>query len=253
MTTPIRLPKGFSLETFDRVGSTNDELRRLAEAGAAARLVVMAREQIRGRGRYGRAWASPPGNLYASVLLRPDRPMAEAAQLSLVASLALAEALEALAPVGSELKVKWPNDVLLRGGKTAGLLLEGAPPSDGQAAWVIIGSGVNIVSCPRDTPYPATCLRDAGFANLEPLSVLEAYLRALDEWLARWEGAGFGPIRDTWRARSLGLGGEIRLRLKDGDLFGRFVDLSDTGALLLEQRGGKRREIAAGDVFYLDG
>jgi BirA family transcriptional regulator, biotin operon repressor / biotin---[acetyl-CoA-carboxylase] ligase len=247
------LPEGFVLCALDSVASTNDEAKRRAEEGAPGGLVVTAKEQVRGRGRYGRSWASPPGNLYASVLLRPDCPMARAAQLSLVAGLALADALEGIGPPGLDVKLKWPNDVLIGGAKVAGLLLEGAARPDGSAAWVIVGSGVNVASCPEGTPYPATCLAGEGFGELAPLAVLRPYLFALADGRKRWQRSGFEPVRKAWLERCMGLGGEIRLRLEGEEISGRFVDLSETGALLLEQAGGRLRTIAAGDVFYLDG
>lgn len=250
MSAPIRLPDAFVLHAFDRLPSTNDEAKRLAEAESPAGQVVWALEQTRGRGRYGRSWQSPRGNLYASVLLRPDCPMADVAQLSLLASLALFDALCQLGPPRPELALKWPNDVLLAGAKTAGILLEGAARSDGAAAWVVIGSGVNIVSFPGDTPYPATALAEHGFGALAPAALLEAYLAALKAWLCRRQGEGFAPLREAWRARSFNLGGPIRLRLENGELQGRFVDLTPGGGLLLEQADGSQREIAAGDVFY---
>jgi BirA family biotin operon repressor/biotin-[acetyl-CoA-carboxylase] ligase len=252
VTVDCRLPPGFVLQSHDRITSTNDEAQRLAEAGAPAGLVVCAAEQTRGRGRHGRTWASPPGNLYASVLLRPDCALAVAGQLSLVASVALAEALVRIGPPEVEPTLKWPNDVLIDGAKTAGLLLEGANRADGRADWVIIGSGVNIVSCPDDTPYPATCLERHGFTTLRPLDVLGAYLVELDRWLGRWRRAGFGAVRSAWLARGHGLGSEVRLRLEGNEVGGRFLDLTHTGSLLLEQAGGRRREIAAGEVFYQD-
>lgn len=249
MSAP-RLPDGYVLHAFDRVGSTNDEAKRLAEAGAASGQVVVAREQTRGRGRYGRTWASPPGNLYASVLLRPHCVLAETAQLSLVAGLALAEALERLGPPGLELALKWPNDVLIRGAKTAGILLESGPSAGDGGLWVVIGSGVNIASHPEGVPYPATALARENFAaDLEPLAVLESYLAALDAWLARWRSGGFADVCSAWRARSWRLGEEIRLRLAREELRGRFVDLTSTGALLLEGIDGVRRELGAGDVL----
>ena len=117
---------------------------------------------------------------------------------------------------------------------------------------MVIGTGVNIVSCPEDTPYPATCLARAGFPALSPQAVLEAYLGTLDRWLGRWRRTGFGAVRQAWLARAFRLGGEIRLGLERGELRGRFLDLTDTGSLLLEQAGGRRREIAAGEVLDLD-
>jgi BirA family transcriptional regulator, biotin operon repressor / biotin---[acetyl-CoA-carboxylase] ligase len=247
------LPEGFVLCALESVASTNDEAKRRAEEGAQGGLVITAREQVRGRGRYGRSWASPPGNLYASVLLRPDCPMGRSAQLSLVAGLALADALKRLGPSGLQVRLKWPNDVLIGGAKVAGLLLEGAARPDGSAGWVIVGSGVNVASCPKGTPYPATCLAQERFAELAPFAVLRPYLFALADGLERWQSSGFEPVRKAWLERCMGLGGEIRLRLEREEISGRFVDLSETGALLLEQAGGRRRTIAAGDVFYLDG
>ena len=253
MTAACRLPDGFVLHAHDRLASTNDEALRLAEAGAPAGVVVSAGEQTRGRGRHGRTWASPPGNLYASVLLRPDCQMTVAAQLSLVAGLALGEALVGLGPPDLNLQLKWPNDILIGGAKAAGILIEGASDAAGRAAWVIVGSGVNVISCPQGTLYPATCLAREGFATtLTPLAVLQAYLAELDCWLGRWREAGFGAVRRAWLARGFGLGGEIHLRLDRVEFKGRFLDLTDTGSLLLEQAGGRRREIAAGEVFYLD-
>ncbi len=246
------LPDGFVLHELDRVDSTNDEVRRLAEAGAAPGLVVIAREQTRGRGRHGRAWSSPPGNLYASVLVPVDGPLAASAQLSFVAGLALADALGRHAPCGVLARLKWPNDVLIGRAKVAGILLESAGRTNGQPACVIVGAGVNIVSCPGDTPYPATSLAAQGFAAVTPRVLLASYLDALARWLEQWREAGFAAVRTAWCARGIGLGEEIRLRLDREELLGRFVDVTASGALLLDLGAGGRREIAAGDVFYPD-
>jgi BirA family transcriptional regulator, biotin operon repressor / biotin---[acetyl-CoA-carboxylase] ligase len=247
------LPDGFVLRQLDKVDSTNDEARRMAEAGAQPGLVVLAAQQTSGRGRHGRAWASPAGNLYASVLLRVEGPLAASAQLSFVAGLALADALERHAPIGVAVRLKWPNDVLIGRAKVAGILLESAGKAKGAgSAWVIVGTGVNIVSSPRETPYPATSLAEQGFAAIAPRALLGAYLRALDHWLRQWREAGFANVRAAWCARGCGLGERIRLRLEREELLGRFVDITPGGALLLDLDGGGRREIAAGDVFYPD-
>jgi BirA family biotin operon repressor/biotin-[acetyl-CoA-carboxylase] ligase len=247
------LPDGFVLRALDRVDSTNDEARRMAEAGAQPGLVVLAGQQTSGRGRHGRAWASPLGNLYASVLLGVEGPIAASAQLSFVAGLALADAIEGYAPGGVALRLKWPNDVLIGGAKVAGILLESVGRANGAgAAGVIVGTGVNIVSSPRETPYPATSLVEQGFAPVTPLALLGSYLRALDGWLRQWREAGFAGVRAAWCARGFGLGERIRLRLDREELLGRFVDVTPGGTLLLDLEGGGRREIAAGDVFYPD-
>jgi BirA family biotin operon repressor/biotin-[acetyl-CoA-carboxylase] ligase len=251
--TEVLLPDGFVLCELERVGSTNDEARRMAEAGAAPGLVVLAGQQTSGRGRHGRAWASPAGNLYASVLLRVDGPLAASGQLSFVAGLALADALSRHAPAGIEPRLKWPNDVLIGRAKVAGILLESVGKANGaDAASIIVGTGVNIVSSPPDTPYPATSLTEEGFAAITPRALLGAYLGALDGWLRQWREAGFAGVRAAWCARGVGLGERIRLRLEREELLGRFVDVTTGGALLLDLEGGGRREIAAGDVFYRD-
>jgi BirA family biotin operon repressor/biotin-[acetyl-CoA-carboxylase] ligase len=247
------LPPGYALYAFDRVESTNDEARRLAEQGAKAGVVVVARQQIKGRGRHGRIWQSPPGNLYASLLLRPDCTIAASAQLSLVASLALAEALVALAPPEVDVRLKWPNDVLVRGAKVAGLLLESAAGANERPAWVIVGSGVNIESAPSGTPYPATALRLEGFPPLEPLDLLARYLGALDRWLARWREGGFPAVRPAWLALGSGVGERIRLRLPGEELAGRFLDVTEQGALLLGEEGGRRRQITVGELLLAAG
>jgi BirA family biotin operon repressor/biotin-[acetyl-CoA-carboxylase] ligase len=247
------LPPGYVLRAFDRVESTNDEAKRLAEQGAAAGVVVVARQQLKGRGRHGRFWESPPGNLYASLLLRPDCTIATSAQLSLVASLALAEALVALAPADADVRVKWPNDVLVRGAKVAGLLLESAAGAAERVAWVVVGSGVNIESAPAGTPYPATALRYEGFPAIAPVDLLARYLGALDGWLARWQDGGFAAVRPAWLALSSGIGQRIRLRLPGEELAGRFLDVTDQGALLVGQEGDRRRQITVGELLFVAG
>jgi BirA family biotin operon repressor/biotin-[acetyl-CoA-carboxylase] ligase len=252
VSTATQLPQGYVLYAFDRVESTNDEARRLAEQGAAAGAVVVATEQIKGRGRHGRVWESPPGNLYASLLLRPDCTLAVSAQLSLVASLALAEALVALAPPDADVRVKWPNDVLVRGAKVAGLLLESAVGAHERVAWVVVGSGVNVASAPAATPYPATALRYEGFPPATPWHVLERYLDALDAWLERWRAGGFAAVRPAWLALGSGVGDRVRLRLGREEVAGRFLDVTDQGALLVALDGERRRQISAGELLFVE-
>lgn len=233
----------FLIQRHTRLASTSDELRRLIAEGAPPGLVITAAEQTAGRGRQGRAWASPPGNLYASVLLEPAVPPARLPQLGLVAAVALGEMLAGLLPDGA-VSLKWPNDVLVDGGKVAGLLVE----QEGPAA--ILGMGVNLAWAPPDTPYPATSLRAAGVA-LTPDGALEPLLQALAGWLARWEAGGFAAIRAAWLARAHPVGTALRVRLGGpaaaGVIEGTFGGLDADGALLLDTPAGRRR-IAAGEV-----
>lgn len=241
-----RLPEGFRLLRYDTLGSTNDEARRLAEAGAAPWTLIWARSQSAGRGRRQRAWVSPPGNLYASLILRPDTGAGTAAQLGFVAALALGDAISSQLPK-LEPRYKWPNDVLVAGAKLAGILLESSAAPGGAVDWLVIGMGVNVTSHPPGTAYPATSLAAHGAVPaLEAL--LERIAAALQSWEARWRRDGFGPVRQAWLGRAEGLGGPIGVRLEGESLTGRFVDLDGDGALLIETEAGRRR-IAAGEVF----
>ena len=241
------LPSPFRLIAYETIGSTNDEAKRLAHEGAAEGLVVCAERQTAGRGRRGRTWVSPSGNLYASTLLRPNCRAATAAQLGFVAALGIAGAIVELAPRVA-LSCKWPNDLLASGRKVSGILLETEMVAGERPDFVVLGIGVNLASAPRDTPYPATSLANEGAPGIAPLAMLAAFIRHFAEWLILWRSEGFVPIREAWLARATGLGEPIQVRLERDTLDGRFLDLDGDGALLLGMPGGSRR-IAAGEVF----
>ena len=245
---PVLLPSGCSLIALDQVDSTNDEAKRRIAQGAADGTVVWAQTQNAGRGRRGRRWDSSAGNLYASIILWLNIPPAQAAQLSLAAAVALAEALENLLPEGVPVQCKWPNDVLVNGRKIAGILLEssGATGID----WVVVGCGVNVASHPELSGYPTTSLAAAGAIGVTVADVLEAFVARLMDWRARWSVDGIEPLRAAWIARAAKLGETILVRLPNREISGRFVDLDRHGALLLELPGGARESIAAGDVFF---
>jgi BirA family transcriptional regulator, biotin operon repressor / biotin---[acetyl-CoA-carboxylase] ligase len=241
------LPCPFRLIAHETIGSTNDELKRLARDGASEGLIVSAALQTAGRGRRGRAWVSPPGNLYSSTLLRPQCRAATAAQLGFVAALGAAGAIGELAPAIS-LRCKWPNDLLANGKKVSGILLETEMVTGDKPDFVVLGVGVNLASSPRDTPYPATSLAEEGAPGIAPAAMIAAFIRRFAEWLALWREAGFGPIREAWLARAIGLGEAIQVRLERDTLDGRFLDLDQDGALMLGLPGGSRR-ITAGEIF----
>lgn len=237
------LPAGCRLVALGAVGSTNDEARALAVAGAPDRTFVWAREQTSGRGRRGAAWTSPPGNLYVSAILRPHVPPSRAMQLSFVVAVAMAEAIQQAS--GIALALKWPNDLLLDGRKTAGILLESAG-TGATLDWLVAGTGVNLASHP-EALATATHLGAAG-ATVTPEILLPLYAGALVAWADRWTADGFAPVRAAWLARASGLGGPIVVRLPDSELAGTFADLDETGGLVLDAPGG-RRTVTAGEVF----
>ncbi len=241
MTTPA-LPGFYALRHVADIDSTNDEARRQAASGAPHGLVIWADRQSAGHGRQGRAWQSPPGNLYCSILLRPDRAAAEVAQLSFAAALAVCDAL----PAGLAPRCKWPNDVLVDGKKIAGILLESEASGAG-VAWLIVGIGINIAMHPADTETPATSLAALG-TETTPEAMLNVVCGHFLRWYETWHDRGFAPLRQAWLARADRLGGDIRVRYGATETRGRFVDLDASGALVLENGEG-RRHISAGAVF----
>lgn len=249
MTPEIRLPPGFRLMRFDDVSSTSDEAKTLAEAGAEHGLVVWAASQSKGRGRRGKAWVSPPGNLYVSMLLRPDRPPAQAMQLSFVASLALSDAIGALVPPSALVSCKWPNDVLVNHRKVAGLLLESSTTKADSLDWLVIGMGVNIVSAPTGLKRPATALHDEGCARLTPSRLLIGYCARFAERYDHWLRCGFAPQREAWLMRAEGRDGPVTVNLEGESFRGRFIDMDETGALIVETPDAGRRVVTAGEVF----
>ncbi len=244
-----RLPGFFDLIPFARIDSTNEEARRRALAGAREGTLVWSLEQTAGRGRRGRAWHSPPGNLYMSLLLRPACPLEAAAQWSFVAAVAVGEALDAMLPAGPAIRFKWPNDVLIDGAKVSGILMEAAGGATG-VEWVVVGIGVNVLCAPADAPYPATSLLRAGAAPAEVAAVLERVAAALLAWRERWLRQGFGPVRAQWLRFARGLGEEVEVRLPQGTLTGRFCALDEAGALALALPDGTTRRVTAGEVFF---
>lgn len=247
----VALPPGYRLIAFDTIGSTNDEAKNLARTGAPNGTVVWAREQTAGRGRRGRTWHSPLGNLYMSLIVRPGGSAARAAQLSFVAALAMADAVCEIAGAALPLTCKWPNDLLLGGRKFSGILLESETGTGDEIDFVIIGVGVNLASKPDGVEYPATSLADHGTAGVSPATLLASFAGYFDSWERRWQREGFGPVRVAWLARAGGVGEEIRVRLERETFHGRFLDLDDDGALVIEGADGRRR-VTAGDVFPIN-
>jgi BirA family biotin operon repressor/biotin-[acetyl-CoA-carboxylase] ligase len=251
MRGDLPLPQGYTLIQRESVASTNDEAARLAAEGAPDGTVVWARCQTAGRGRRGRRWLSPEGNLYCSVLMRPGVPLAQAAALSLVAAVAAGDTVANFLPAGRRVQLKWPNDVLVEGAKIAGLLLEASGGNRGPVDWIVLGCGINVALHPAgEGAPPATDLAAERGGPLSAGPVLVSLLDTLRHWRGRWETAGIAPIREAWLARARGLGETIAVRLPREEIQGLFEGLDDTGALVLRLADGSARTISAGDVFF---
>jgi BirA family transcriptional regulator, biotin operon repressor / biotin---[acetyl-CoA-carboxylase] ligase len=238
----------FRLEAFESLGSTNDEAMDRLRAGDPGGLFITAVEQTGGRGRQGRSWSSPPGNLYASLALRDPAPLASVPQLGFVAGVALAGTLRARLGGDGRLQLKWPNDVLFAGAKLAGILLECTTLPDGQVGCVI-GFGVNCAWHPETLAYPATDLRAAGDPSAEPSAVLAGLADALATELSGWDrGGGFAALRSRWLALAAGLGAPISVTTPSRTLSGVFRDLDPLGRLVIDMPGGSAT-IDSGDVL----
>lgn len=244
------LPGGVEIITLDSVTSTNDEIRRLADGGATGPLWVRAVTQTKGRGRRGRSWLSEPGNLFMTGLLTLDCKPAEAANLSFLTALAVAEAIDHFVKP-SQIQLKWPNDVLIQGCKTSGILLESW--TSAQGLQVAIGIGINVVTMPDNIEQKITCIAhhaapDKGICDAATLFILVVW--HFHDWLAIWREQGFAPIRTAWLSRAKGLGQPITARLPHETIEGVFQGLAQDGALELVLADGTMRLVTAGDVFY---
>jgi BirA family biotin operon repressor/biotin-[acetyl-CoA-carboxylase] ligase len=239
-------PAGYRRKDYVELDSTNEEARRLAEAGEPGPLWIMAARQTAGRGRRGRAWDAGEGNLAATLLLRPEASQAITGQLSFAAALAAAEMVQHFAPAAA-VTVKWPNDVLAESRKIAGILLEGA--LDAQGSWLAIGIGVNLAHHPEGTAFPATSLPQLGIAPPSCDQALGLLAARFAHWYDAWMESGFETLRAAWLKRASGLGAPITARLPHETRAGVFEGIDASGALLLKE-GTQVRAIAAGEVFF---
>ena len=243
---------GAPILLLDHVDSTNAEARRRAEAGETGPLWIVAQSQTAGRGRRGRAWESDTGNLFATLLTTTRKPPAEAAQVTFVAALAVAELLDAYAPP-SLVTIKWPNDVMLAGEKASGILVESGVHGRG-GLWLAVGIGVNLAHAPSGTERPATALSQHLRGDVTAVPAVDAAAGKLAEafgvWAERWETLGFEPVLDAWQARTPGLDGPAIARLGQETLSGRAEGVAPDGALRLRLADGSLRLISAGDVFF---
>jgi BirA family transcriptional regulator, biotin operon repressor / biotin---[acetyl-CoA-carboxylase] ligase len=233
---------------LDTVDSTNAEVLRRAGAGERGPLWIAARQQTAGRGRRGRPWLSAPGNLHATLLLIDPSQPAAAPQLGFVAGLALHDAAAHAAPaLAASLTLKWPNDLLCKRRKIAGILVEG----EGDPLAVAIGVGVNCRSHPATTEHPATDFAANG-AAVAAEGLLNALAAAMRERLRQWNrGAGFAAIRAAWLDRADGLGDRLLVRLAERETTGCFETIDEAGRLMLRHGDGSLEAIAAGEVFPL--
>ena len=234
---------------FEEIDSTNAEARRRGDAGEVGPVWITAASQTAGRGRRGRVWETGNGNLAATFFYATDQSPAEISQLAFVAALAVCDVVDAFV-ADAPVTVKWPNDILVDGRKTAGILIETSAHSGG-GLWVAVGIGVNIASPPEEASYPATALAEhmSGPAPA-PLEALDRLTQSFDRWRRIWLTHGFPAISRAWTVRAHGLGAACTARLPNETVEGIAEGLEADGALRLRVAGGQIRRITAGDVFF---
>ncbi|MEP7240965.1 MAG: biotin--[acetyl-CoA-carboxylase] ligase [Devosia sp.] len=259
---PLATRRGYRLFAHDEVGSTSSEAADAALAGDSGDAWFVSLQQTAGRGRRGRAWETPAGNLAASLLIVPDCDPAEVASLGFVAGVALNRALAESVPAAilrqgidgatsgpGRIALKWPNDVLADGSKLAGILLEAHKLADGRRA-IVVGFGVNVVAAPEGLPYPATSLRALG----TDLSAETIFAALAEEWVVAYElwdsGRAVGDILRLWRASATGIGAEVAVSQDGGVVRGIFETIDDSGRLVVRANDNLRIVISAGDVHF---
>lgn len=236
----------FTLKRFPVLDSTSDEARRILLSAAADISVlhgsaIIAERQENGRGRVGREWHSPSGNLYASFILLPDAPAETLQQLVFVAAVAVSGIIP-------ESQLKWPNDILLQGKKVGGILLEAIHRADNAPA-AILGVGINVASFPEKVDHPATSLRHENVGMTLP-ELEERLVNALAAEYEAWQRNGFAPVREKWLARGPQLGAPVTVRMEGEKLEGFFDGIDEKGVLRLKTGDGARQEISVGEVTH---
>jgi len=252
--SPQALAQGYRLDQHELVASTNVLAAQYAKNGEAGHLWIVAASQAQGKGRRGRVWYSPSGNLYASLLLIEEIAQTQAATLGFVAGVSLIEAIAAICPpdTGSTipLKLKWPNDVLLDGAKLAGILLERLlMPKSGKAA-LIIGLGLNVELAPEAEFYPTISLKKAGI-NATPQLVFKHLSHFWAQNFTLWQKKnGLDIIRQKWLENAAGLGGEVHVLINHEPVSGIFETIDEQCQLVISTESGKKMTVPAGDVHF---
>lgn len=235
-------------------GSTNDDLRVLADQGSPHLSMVLADEQVTGRGRHGRTWVSPKGNYYGSILIRLQPNWPEVSNLVTLIALAIREVLLPYLDEPDDLSLKWPNDILLKGQKLTGMLLETGGFADGKPSWIIAGVGMNLTTAPPagDALYPPTTLAAHISDVPKPLELAKALQARIALELDTWSVQGFAPLRNRFLAHAHNRGKVVRVgTTSDKSLYisGIFRDLDADGALVVELENKEIRRFHAADIL----
>ena len=244
--------KKFTIQSYETLESTNSLAFELAKSGIINHNhVIEAKTQTKGKGRYGRKWHSSAGNLYFSLLLKPNKDIYFSSLLSFVGVTAMGQAIvEVVNNKHCDISYKWPNDILINNKKTAGLLLE-SDCHKNKTNFVIIGIGVNITTNPENTLYPATSINNEFQCQIGPKTLLTTFLDQFETLYQNWLNFGFTATRNLWLKNASNLNKEINVNLPNEQLKGIFKDLDHNGNLILELKDKTIKQISSGEVFQI--
>jgi BirA family biotin operon repressor/biotin-[acetyl-CoA-carboxylase] ligase len=249
-----QLPPQFELIRLARVDSVMHEAARRAEQGADEGTLIWATEQGDARTRRGHRWYSPPGNLYCSLILRPDFPNHRCGQLAYVAALSAGSALAGLLSPMTGLRYGWPTDLFINELKAGQIMLAASGARSDPYDWLTIGVMINVEHHPPNPePEEFNSIHASGAPEVTPAQVLEDFARYFLNWINRWAEDGFEPIGRQWQMRADGVGEEIDLHMGDQPVRGTFVEVDEQGRLVVSGSGQVERRVSVNDYFVLDG
>lgn len=246
-------PAGVGAHFYEECGSTNAVATELAIAGERGPLWIIAGQQSAGRGSRGRAWTSKTGNLYASLLIRPQLEPKDLTALPFIAALAVRDAFIAHGAPAADVRCKWPNDVLIRDRKASGILIESSARSGGGLDHVIIGIGMNIGFYPDDAQFTATSLSAVVGQDVAVRPVFESLSAGLFARLTNWKVGEFTDIRQDWSNAAWGLGKVCTFRTMGESFTGTPQYLAEDGGLVVLLDDGQEKRLYAGDIFPVTG
>jgi BirA family biotin operon repressor/biotin-[acetyl-CoA-carboxylase] ligase len=251
MTATLNIPPLYELVMHDSIDSAASEAKRLALSGADEGTLVWVKDQTAGRGRFDHQWFSEPGNLHCAIVLRPDEPMAVAEQINYVTAVSLATAIAGFVTPMTELRYRWPNDVLLNDLKVAGILLDPCAVNNDNVECLVLGINVNVKSHPKDLDDRAANMHADGFSTSTDAELLESFSRHFLSWINRWAEEGFGPIGKAWTQRANGMGQPIKLELAKETVNGEFVELDSEGAIVVKLADDAKRRVTVAEFFSM--
>lgn len=240
----------YGLLIFDHIDSTNLEAHRLIDRGINENLVIVAKSQKEGRGRHGRHWDSPEGNLYFSILLKSGAKISDLSQFTFVSSLSMANALFDFLGKDADIKLKWPNDILLTDKKISGILLESVSNIEyNTTSWLIIGIGVNLKLHPQGLQYPVTSLKAEGYEDILPELLLNKFMQHFYINCNLLHKEGFMNLRNKWLEYAWRLGESFTCNLKGKSVSGIFAGINENGEFLLKSKDGIINHVNSGEVL----